>query len=422
MNDATPTPFVADAESGDFGLANLPWGAFRAPGHRGTRLGVAIGDRILDVTALEDAGLFDLPEFGGARVFQDGTLNAFMALGRPAWRAARARLTELLSRGPRSLESHPLRDSLLLRASAAEMVLPCEIGDYTDFYSSREHATNVGTMFRGADNALMPNWLHLPVAYHGRASSVVIDGAPVRRPLGQTLPKGAETPVFGPSRLMDFELEVGFFLGGGLNRIGEAIPVERAEEFVFGLVLVNDWSARDVQTWEYQPLGPFLAKNFATTISPWIVTLDALEAFRCEGPLQDPEPLPYLRHRGKTTFDIELEVRIKGAKMDAAHAVCRSNYRHLYWSPAQQLAHHAVGGCPMRPGDLLASGTISGPGKEARGSLLELSWRGTEPIEFPNGETRTFLQDGDEVSVLGRAGAGVGFGQARGTLLPAREV
>jgi len=426
MSDATrPTSFVPGADGSGFSLANLPWGAFRAADRPGLRAAVRVGGFVLDLTGLEQAGRLDLPEFGGARVFQRGELNALMALGRPAWRAARARLTALLSAGPDGLERESaLREALLKPVAEVETALPCAIGDYTDFYSSREHAVNVGTMLRGADNALMPNWLHLPVAYHGRASSVVIDGTPVRRPLGQTLPKGAAAPVFGPSRLLDFELEVGFFAGGPLNRLGEAIPVERAEEAIFGLVLVNDWSARDVQTWEYQPLGPFLAKNFATTISPWIVPLDALEPFRCAGPAQDPEPLPYLRQRGATTFDVELDVLVRGERMAAPQRVCRSNFRHLYWSPAQQLAHHAVGGCPLRPGDLLASGTISGPDKASRGSLLELSWRGTEPLEFPGGETRTFLLDGDEVTMTGRAakaGLTVGFGEARGVVLPARE-
>jgi fumarylacetoacetase len=418
--------FVQGADDGDFPLANLPWGAFRRADRPGMRLGVRIGDFVLDVSGLEEAGHLELPQPGAERVFQQGTLNAFLALGRPAWRAVRARLQQLLAVGPAGLEQDsPLREALLLPLSAVELGLPVAVGDYTDFYSSREHAHNVGTMLRGADKALMPNWLHLPVAYHGRASSVILDGTPLRRPLGQTLPKGAEAPVFGPSRLMDFELEVGFFLGGRLNVLGEAIPVERAEEHIFGLVLVNDWSARDLQTWEYQPLGPFLSKSFATTISPWIVTLDALEPFRCEGPAQEPEPLPYLRQQGKRTFDIGLEVWIRPGAQAAPHRVCRSNYRHLYWSPAQQLAHHAVAGCPMRPGDLLASGTISGPDKDSRGSLLELSWRGSEPLPFPGGETRTFLQDGDEVILRGHAareGLRVGFGEARGLLLPAREV
>jgi fumarylacetoacetase len=298
-----------------------------------------------------------------------------------------------------------------------------EIGDYTDFYSSRQHATNVGIMLRGPDNALMPNWLHLPVAYHGRASSVVVSGTDVRRPCGQTKADDAPAPTFGPSRSLDFELEMGFFTGPG-NPLGEPLPIASVPQHIFGMVLVNDWSARDLQKWEYQPLGPFLAKNFATSISPWIVPLEALEPFRCPGPVQAPAPLPYLRSPGDWGLDIQLEVWLQSAKMEQPQRLCLSNAKHLYWNICQQLAHHAVNGCNLRPGDLLASGTISGPTPDSYGSLLELAWKGTKPIALANGETRVFLQDGDRLTMTGWCqgqGYRIGFGEVVGTVLPARK-
>lgn len=302
-----------------------------------------------------------------------------------------------------------------------ELLLPAGIGDYTDFYSSREHASNVGRMFRGDENPLLPNWLHLPVAYHGRASSVVVSGTDIRRPLGQTLPDGARTPIFGPSQEMDFELEMGIFVGPG-NALGRPIPVGKAAEHVFGIVLVNDWSARDIQRWEYRPLGPFLSKNLATSISPWVVTLEALTPFRRPGPEQDPEPLPYLRGGRERAYDIHLEVHLQSQAMDRPAVISRSNFRHLYWSINQQLAHHTITGCNMRPGDLLASGTISGPRPDSYGSMLELAWRGERPITLPDGETRRFLEDGDRITLTGYCqgdGYRVGFGEVTAKLLPA---
>ena len=301
------------------------------------------------------------------------------------------------------------------------MLLPVDVGDYTDFYSSLEHATNVGTMLRGADKALQPNWRHLPVAYHGRASSVVVSGHDFPRPCGQTKPDGSDAPVFGPTRALDFELETGAIVGVG-NDLGRPIPVGQARDHVFGLVLLNDWSARDIQAWEYVPLGPFLSKNFCTTISPWVVTLDALEPFRVAGPIQEPTPLPYLRTEGAQTYDIRLEVYLQGEKMARPHRICATNYQGMYWSIAQQVAHHTVNGCRLRPGDLLGSGTISGSAPESFGSLLELTWRGARPLSFPDGETRTFLQDGDRVTLTGWCqgdGYRVGFGEATGKVLPA---
>ncbi|MCL4133038.1 UNVERIFIED_CONTAM: hypothetical protein GTU68_027359 [Idotea baltica] len=300
------------------------------------------------------------------------------------------------------------------------MHLPATIGDYTDFYSSIDHATNVGTMFRGKENALMPNWRHLPVGYHGRASSVVVSGTPLRRPSGQTRPSEEQPPAHTPSKLLDFELEMAFFTGPG-NELGAPIPVESAHKHIFGMVVMNDWSARDIQKWEYVPLGPFGAKNFGTSISPWVVPMEALMPFVVDNYAQDPAPLPYLRHQDKFNFDIMLEVAIK-QNASVASIVTRSNFRHMYWTMKQQLAHHTVTGCNMRPGDLLASGTISGPTPNSFGSMLELSWKGTKPVDLGGGVTRKFIQDGDEVIVSGYCqgnGFRVGFGECTGKVLPA---
>jgi fumarylacetoacetase len=404
-----------------FPIQNLPFGVFRRGPTDRACVGVAIGDRVLDLTALEEAGLLDVPALGGRRVCGAGRLNEVLALGRTAWSAVRARVSRLLAADEPALrDDAALVARVLVPQADVRMALPAEIGDYTDFYSSRDHATNVGSMFRGPANALMPNWLHLPVAYHGRASSLVVSGTDVRRPCGQSKPENAPAPVFGPSRLLDFELEVGALVGPG-NELGRPIPVARAEEQVFGLVLVNDWSARDIQTWEYQPLGPFLAKNFSTTVSPWVVTLEALEPFRVHGPAQDPEPLPYLR-TANTTFDIRLEVLLQSPKMGRPQQIALSNFKYLYWSLAQQVAHHTVNGCNLRPGDLLASGTISGPTPDSCGSMLELAWRGTRPLALSSGEQRSFLQDGDRLTLTGWCegpGYRIGFGECTGVVLPA---
>jgi fumarylacetoacetase len=417
--DASLRSFVPVPADSHFPIQNLPYGAFQSRRFGGTHLGVAIGDQVLDLTRLEQAGKLDTVD---RSLFQDGSLNRFLASGSRVWSAIRTQVSELLREDRATLrDDAALRDEVVIPRSAVTPVLPVVIGDYTDFYSSREHATNVGTMFRGPENALMPNWLHLPVAYHGRASSITVSGTPVRRPRGQIKPEGASAPSFEPSRLLDFELETGFFIGPG-NELGTPIPIARAEEHIFGMVLVNDWSARDIQTWEYQPLGPFLAKNFSTSISPWIVPMEALEPFRCAGPEQSPEPLDYLRTAGPHSYDIELEVSIRTERMETPHVIARSNFRYLYWTMAQQLAHHSVNGCNLRPGDLLASGTISGPAPESRGSMLELTWRGTEPLRLPGGEERKFIQDGDEIVLSGFArgdGYRVGFGDVRGVVLPA---
>jgi fumarylacetoacetase len=403
-----------------FPIQNLPYGVFRrADGSR--RVGVAIGEHVLDLTGLESAGLLDLPELGGRQVFQAGVLNPFLALGRPAWTAVRAAVSRLLRDDePVLRDDVSLREGVLAPAARVEMLLPAEVGDYTDFYSSREHATNVGTMLRGADKALNPNWLYLPVAYHGRASSLIVSGTDVRRPCGQSKPESAPAPLFGPSRSLDFELEMAAVVGPG-NDLGQPVPVDSAAEHLFGMVLLNDWSARDIQAWEYVPLGPFLAKNFATSISPWVVTFEALEPFRTAAPPQDPPPLAYLRQEDRYTYDIRLEVHLQGEKMAGPQRVCLSNFKYLYWTVAQQLAHHTVTGCNLRPGDLLASGTISGPAPDSFGSLLELSWRGTRPLTV-GGEPRSFLADGDRVSLTGWCqgdGYRVGFGAVTGRVLPA---
>ncbi len=415
--------FVESAQGSDFPIQNLPYGVFRTE-DSSARVGVAIGNFVLDLALLEEKGLFDGPCLKGQQLFNRAEINGLLELGRAAWSEARARIAELLDADcPVIRDNAELRQQALLPMNSVNMLLPVRIGDYTDFYSSREHATNVGIMFRGKENALMPNWLHLPVAYHGRASSVVIDGTDLLRPLGQTLPVEGEPPVFGPSRLVDFELEVGFITGPG-NELGEAIDVSRAHEHIFGLVLVNDWSARDIQQWEYQPLGPFLSKNFGTTISPWVVTLDALEAFRCQGPAQDPAPLPYLQCSDARSYDIKLEVLLETESLAEPFSLCTSNYRYMYWNMNQQLAHHTVTGCPVKAGDLMASGTISGPEKHERGSMLELTWRGSEPIQLPDGSERKFFQDGDRVIIRGHCegeGYRIGFGQASGKVLPARD-
>ncbi|XP_034536465.1 fumarylacetoacetase isoform X1 [Notolabrus celidotus] len=411
-----------DAES-DFSFQNLPYGIFSTSDNLKHRIGVAIGDQILDLSVIKS--LFQGPVISKHQdVFEQTTLNAFMALGYEAWREVRRTLQVLLSANESTLrDDFSLRSRAFVHQSVATMHLPADIGDYTDFYSSRDHATNVGTMFRGKENALMPNWLRLPVGYHGRASSVVVSGTPLRRPSGQMRPDQTNPPVFGASKQMDIELEMAFFVGGG-NQLGEPIPINKAHEHIFGMVLMNDWSARDIQAWEYVPLGPFLGKNFGTTISPWVIPMEALLPFAEANPIQDPEPLSYLQHQDAYTFNINLFVSLKGQGMKEAATICRSNFKYMYWTMKQQLAHHTVNGCNVRPGDLLASGTISGPDPETFGSMLELSWRGSKSIDLGGGETRTFLKDGDEVTITGFCrgeGYRVGFGPCTGTILPALQ-
>lgn len=416
--------FIQVDQDSHFPIQNLPYGVFRPHSGGKPRIGVAIGEYVLDLSEIERAGLFTTTGIDKDGIFAQPSLNAFMALGRNTWKRVRNQLQSLLSEDEPTLrDNESLRNKAIISKKDVELLLPAKIGDYTDFYASKEHATNVGTMFRGKENALMPNWTHLPIGYHGRASSVVISGTDVRRPKGQMKPAGEETPIFGPCKQLDMELEMGWFIGPG-NEQGKPVSIADAEDQIFGLVLVNDWSARDIQAWEYQPLGPFLAKSFATSVSPWVVPLEALEPFRVKGPNQDPTPLPYLQKNDASSFDIHLEVCIKSQEMAEPQKIVTTNFSYLYWSMAQQISHHTVTGCNLRPGDLLASGTISGPEKEQRGSLLELSWRGTEPIEMNNGEQRVWLEDGDLLSMTGWCqgdGYRIGFGEVTGRILPALD-
>src|SRR5438309_2377503 len=413
--------FIDVPRDSHFPLVNLPFGVFK-PREGPARIGVALGEDVVDLAALEEAGLLkDLPPgTAAATVFTRDSLNEFLALGRPAWRKVREILQKLLSADTATLrDDTKLRDRACHRQADVTMQLPGKIGSYTDFYSSYHHAHNVGTMLRGPENALMPNWKWLPVAYHGRASSVVASGTDVRRPQGQIKAPDAAAPVFGPTKSLDFELEMAFLIGPG-NSLGEPVPIDRAVDHIFGLVLMNDWSARDIQAWEYQPLGPFLAKNFCTSISPWMVTLEALEPFRKSLPAQDPAPMPYLRAKDDFTFDIQLEASLQTSSMNAAHVITRSNFQNLYWSIAQQLAHHTISGCNLQPGDLLASGTISGPTDESRGCMLELTWRGADPLKLPNRETRKWLEDGDILAISGWCQGDayrVGFGEVSGRIV-----
>jgi len=410
--------FVEVDSDSHFPLENLPFGIFK-PRKGEARAGVALGEFVVDLSVLEEKRLLSVGENRG--VFRGDSLNAFLALGRPTWQKVRRQLQTLLAAETAALRDDvQLRQLVFYRQRDVTMQLPAKIGNYTDFYASYYHAHNVGTMLRGPENALMPNWRWLPVAYHGRASSIVVSGTDVRRPHGQTKLPDAAAPTFGPSKSLDYELEMAFFVGAG-NLLGQPIPIERAIDQVFGLVLMNDWSARDIQTWEYQPLGPFLAKNFCSSISPWVVMLEALEPFRKPLPAQDPEPLPYLRLTNDFTFDIQLEATLRSAKMEKPTRITRTNFQNLYWSISQQVAHHTINGCNLRPGDLLASGTISGPTEESRGCMLERTWRGADPIKLPNGETRKWLEDGDTLSITGWCegdGYRIGLGEVSGSILP----
>ncbi|MTI20197.1 fumarylacetoacetase, partial [Fulvivirga sp. RKSG066] len=343
-------------------------------------------------------------------------------LGKEKTRAVRARISELLQHDNDELrDNKPARELALIPVEEATMLMPVKVPNYTDFYSSEEHATNVGTMFRDPDNALLPNWKHIPVGYHGRASSIVPSGVDIHRPKGQTKAPDADLPSFGPCKRMDFELEMAFITGKE-NGLGNAVPTDNAEDFIFGFVLFNDWSARDIQVWEYVPLGPFLAKNFASSISPWIVTMDALEPFRIAGPKQEPEVLPYLKYKGEKNFDIKLQVSLQ-PEGGEENIICNSNFKYMYWNVNQQLAHHTVNGCNLQVGDMYASGTISGPTSDSYGSMLELAWKGTKPVQLSDGSERKFLEDGDTVIMRGHAennGVRVGFGEVRSKVLPAK--
>ncbi|UUC45041.1 fumarylacetoacetase [Flavobacterium cerinum] len=420
-NDPNRKSWLHVPENSDFPIQNIPFGVFITKDDVVT-IGTRIGDFAIDMGALQQLGYFEGIELTDDMFMQD-TLNDFISDGKKTWRLVRNRLAEIFdAENPQLRDNEAHKEVVIFNVNEIEMQLPVLIGDYTDFYSSKEHATNVGKMFRDPENALMPNWLHIPVGYHGRSSTIVPSGIPVHRPMGQTLPNGETLPVFGPSRSVDFELETAFITTDA-NIMGENIPVGEAEDYIFGMVLLNDWSARDIQRWEYVPLGPFLAKNFASSISPWIVTLDALEPFRVASPKQEPTPLPYLQQTGDHAFDINLEVLIAPESADAT-LVCQSNFKYMYWTMSQQLAHHTINGCRVNSGDMMGSGTISGSTEDSFGSMLELTWGGKNPLQMSDGSERKFINDGDTVIMKGfcqNDTVRIGFGEVSSKLLPPFE-
>lgn len=402
-------------ENSDFTIHNIPFGIGRINGEK--QIVSRIGDHIIDLDSLQDMGVYtelDLP-YG---IFLGENLNEMIDLGKSVTSSIRTITQKFFADRSFADKFNFEQDYILTPSKEVEMYLPVKIGDYTDFYSSKEHATNVGIMFRGADNALMPNWLHLPVAYHGRSSSIVVSGTPIKRPAGQLPNKDTGIPSYGKSREMDIEVEMAFVIGKS-TKMGEVISCADAEQYIFGMMLFNDWSARDIQRWEYVPLGPFLGKNFGSTVSPWIITMEALEPFRTQGPVQETPVLDYLKTEGAKSFDINITATLTG-QSGVETEICKTNYKHLYWNPSQQLAHHTVNGCNMNVGDVLASGTISGPDENSFGSLLELAWKGTKPLQLNDGTTRTFLEDGDSVSLSAsceKEGVRIGFGIAEGKIV-----
>lgn len=420
-NNPTRKSWISVQENSDFPIQNIPFGVFITKDDIIT-IGTRIGDDAIDLCALHQLGYFNDLNLADD-IFMQDTLNDFISLGRNVARQVRNKIAEIFDLENPSLQNNnEQRNIVIFDIKDVEMQLPVNIGDYTDFYSSKEHATNVGIMFRGKDNALMPNWLHMPVAYHGRSSSIVVSGTPIHRPYGQTLPLGETQPVFGPSQRIDMELETAFITTNA-NRLGESIPVDKAEEYIFGMVIFNDWSARDIQKWEYVPLGPFLGKSFASTISPWIVTLDALEPFRCKSPEQEVTPLPYLQQkRSDNSYDIKLQAFLE-TESGEMNLLSQSNFKYMYWTMAQQLAHQTINGCNVRTGDMMGSGTISGPTKDSYGSMLELTWAGKNPITLKDGTTRVFFKDGDNVILHGyceNKEVRIGFGECTGKILPAK--
>ena len=414
------TSFLDIAVDSDFSIYNLPYGVFSRSQEGERHVGVAIGDYVLDLAVLEQQGLLNLD---GNHYFDQPTLNDFIASGKDNWIKARQIIQTLLLADSAELRDNTtLREQALIKQADVVLHMPIEVPGYTDFYSSKEHATNVGCMFRDPKNALLPNWSELPVGYNGRASTVVASGFDAVRPSGQIKLPDQERPIFSPCRKLDFELETGFIVGKP-NKIGQPIAIEDAWEHIFGMVLFNDWSARDIQQWEYVPLGPFNSKTFASSISPWIVTMDALEPFKTCTPHQEPRPLAYLREENvDNSYDIKLSVELKPENSDKADVICQTNFKYLYWSMAQQLAHHTIAGCSVRVGDLMGSGTISGPTPDSLGSMLELAWNATKPLTLSNGETRSFIQDGDTIIMKGyceKDGIRVGFGEVSGKVLPA---
>ena len=417
-NDTNRKSWIEVPENSDFPIQNIPFGVFLTKENVVT-VGTRIGDSAIDLGALQQLNYFAGIELTDDMFMQD-TLNDFISDGKKTWRLVRNRIAEIFdTTNPKLRDNQKHKDIVIFDIADVEMQLPVLIGDYTDFYSSKEHATNVGKMFRDPENALLPNWLHIPVGYHGRSSTIIPSGIPVHRPMGQTLPSGETTPVFGPSRSIDFELETAFITTDA-NIMGEMIPINEAEDYIFGMVLLNDWSARDIQKWEYVPLGPFLAKNFASSISPWIVTMDALEPFRVSSPKQNPSPLPYLQQKGKHSFDINLEVAIQPENTEPT-VVSNTNFKYMYWTMNQQLTHHTSNGCRVNSGDMMGSGTISGPTPDSYGSMLELTWGGKNPIKLNDGTERKFINDNDTVIMKGFCKNGqvrIGFGEVSSKLLP----
>ncbi len=408
--------WMSIAADSDFSIYNIPFGVYSDQNVQHHACS-AIGDEIIDLFELAEAGLIQVDK----NTLNQSTLNDFIALGKSTTNAVRLRIQQLMLASNNELQSNVvLKQKVFKKQSQIKMLMPIRVGDYTDFYSSIDHATNIGTMIRDPKNALMPNWKHLPVGYHGRASSVCVSGHSFHRPKGQQKPADSEMPVFGPTKALDIELETAFVIGKSTN-MGDSVNTASADDYIFGMVLFNDWSARDIQTWEYVPLGPFLAKNFASTISPWIVTLEALEPFRTKGYVQDPKVLPYLEYSGNKNLDIHLDVYLQADKA-APHKICSSNYKYMYWTMEQQLAHHTVNGCNLNVGDLMGSGTISGPQASEYGSLMELTWRGTKPITLPDGSERKYVNDGDTIIMKGyceKNGMRLGFGECRASVLPA---
>ena len=420
-NNPTKKSWINVDKNSDFPIQNIPFGVFLTRDDIIT-IGTRIGDYAIDLGALHQLGYFkDIPLTDD--IFLQDTLNDFIADGRKTWRLVRNKISEIFDENNSVLRDHKEhKDKIIFRMDEVEMQLPVSIGDYTDFYASKEHATNVGSLFRDPKNALLPNWLHIPIGYHGRSSSIIPSGTPIRRPKGQTKPANSDQPVFGPSKLLDFELEMAF-ITTDVNKLGETISIDEAESGIFGLVLFNDWSARDIQAWEYVPLGPFLGKSFASTISPWIVTLDALEPFRVASPKQDPEPLPYLQQTGNRSYDIQLQMFIQ-PENSLETMVSNSNFKYMYWTMVQQLTHHTSNGCNVITGDMMGSGTISGPTKDSFGSMLELTWRGANPIKLTDGSERKFINDGDTVILRGfckNKDVRIGFGDCSGKVLPALD-
>ncbi|MBI3136869.1 MAG: fumarylacetoacetase [Bacteroidetes bacterium] len=416
---ASAASWIPVQPGNDFPVQNLPFGIVKTPALPKS-VGVALGEYVIHMTALFDAGYLKNLPFDRAD-FASDYLNQLMSKGKQACSDLRKRLFELFKVGGELKESADLYGTILLKQADVTMELPLRIGDYTDFYSSREHAFNMGVMFRDPENALLPNWLHIPVGYHGRASSIIVSGQPIYRPKGQQLPVENQPPVFGPTKQLDIELEMAFTTFQG-KPLGESITTLEADQYIFGMCLFNDWTARDIQKWEYIPLGPFLGKNFASSVSPWIVSLDALEPFRIPGPVQEPKVLPYLEYSGNKHLDIKLEVILE-TEDGTENLISKSNYKHMYWNMNQQLAHHTVNGCNINCGDLMASGTISGTTPDSFGSMMELCWKGTKPIKLKDGSERKFLQDGDTIIMRGYCQGEnfrVGFGEVRTKILAAK--